>query len=307
MPSRLPLPAGSVPAAAPRRRTPPSSAAPAVCAPSPKASAPRLTPSPAWRRRRPAAIPQAAPGRPAPAAAPGAARASIVILARDGGEGPAFPLGETTDIGRSEGHFLVADDAYISPRHARITQRGSEYYLRDLGSTNGIFLRIPAVSGEADARGPGSNLKDQDLFLAGQQVLRFEVVKDAEEGFGVASDNGTLLFGTPASPRYGRLVQRTVEGVTRDVLHLRKTETVLGRESGDIVFTDDPFLSRRHVLLRVNLPPAGNNPDKNHERSYSLLDLGSSNGTFLKVHEEVRLRSGETSSPGSVNSCSLTI
>jgi pSer/pThr/pTyr-binding forkhead associated (FHA) protein len=123
-------------------------------------------------------------------------------------------------------------------------------------------------------------------------------VKDAEEGFGVASDNGTLLFGTPTSPRYGRLVQRTVEGVTRDVFHLRKTETVLGRESGDIVFTDDPFLSRRHVLLRVNLPSPGertpgNKADTKQERTYSLVDLGSSNGTYLKVHEEVRLRNGD--------------
>jgi pSer/pThr/pTyr-binding forkhead associated (FHA) protein len=238
-----------------------------------------------------------------------------VLLARDGGEGPAYPLGDTTDIGRTEGSVLLADDAYISPRHARITQRAGVFYLRDLGSTNGIFLRIPTVNDAAggDDRNdekaaggaqsgppPTPNLTDQDLFLAGQQVLRFEVVKDAEEGFGVASDNGTLLFGTPASPRYGRLVQRTVEGVTRDVFHLRKTETVLGREGGDIVFTDDPFLSRRHVLLRVNLAPvppgpgsSGNRPDTKQERSYSLVDLGSSNGTFLKVHDEVRLRNGD--------------
>ena len=63
------------------------------------------------------------------------------------------------------------------------------------------------------------------MFLVGQQVLRFEVVKDAEEGFGVASDNGTLLFGTPATPRFARLAQRTVEGVVRDVFNVRKAET----------------------------------------------------------------------------------
>ena len=87
------------------------------------------------------------------------------------------------------------------------------------------------------------------MFLVGQQVLRFEVVKDAEEGFGAASEHGTLLFGTPAAPRYARLSQRTVEGVARDVFHLRKVETVLGREIGDIVFTEDPFLSRRHAAV----------------------------------------------------------
>jgi hypothetical protein len=130
-------------------------------------------------------------------------------------------------------------------------------------------------------------LEDQDLFLVGQQVLRFEVVKDAEEGFGVASDNGTLLFGTPATPRYARLSQRTVEGVVRDIFHVRRAETVIGREGSDIVFTDDPFLSRRHAVLRVHGGGAEG------PRRYTLSDLGSSNGTFLQVHEEIELRNGD--------------
>jgi pSer/pThr/pTyr-binding forkhead associated (FHA) protein len=231
-------------------------------------------------------------GRPTAATA----RAMIVLVARDGGEGPAYPLGESTDIGRTEGGVLLSDDAYISPRHARISLRGQAYYLRDLGSTNGIYVRLPFLTSKEGTAGGvrGQNeepqeqpLKDQDLFLVGQQVLRFEVVKDAEEGFGVASDNGTLLFGTPASPRFARLVQRTVEGITRDVFTIRKGDTVLGRESGDIVFTDDPFLSRRHAVLRVHTPAPG------QERRFSLSDLGSSNGTFLRVSEEVRLRHGD--------------
>jgi pSer/pThr/pTyr-binding forkhead associated (FHA) protein len=129
-------------------------------------------------------------------------------------------------------------------------------------------------------------LADQELFLVGQQVLRFEVVRQAEEAFGGASENGTLLFGTPAAPRYARLSQRTVEGVVRDVFHVRGAETVIGRESGDIVFTDDPFLSRRHAVLRMQ----GGGAQK---RRFTLADLGSSNGTFLRIQNEVRLRSGD--------------
>jgi hypothetical protein len=127
------------------------------------------------------------------------------------------------------------------------------------------------------------SLQDQDLFLVGQQVLRFEVVKDAEDGLGPATQHGTLLFGTPNAPRLARLCQRTVEGVTRDIFHVRKMETVIGRESGDIVFTDDPFLSRRHALVKV---------DK-EKRQYSLADLGSSNGTFVQVRGEVVIKSGD--------------
>lgn len=225
------------------------------------------------------------------------ARARLVLIARDGGEGPNFAVNDTTDIGRTEGHIVVADDAYVSPRHARIVMRGSAYFLRDLGSTNGVYLRIPfsvgADGGPSAAPSdpdPEQVLGDQELFLVGQQVLKFEVVKHAEEGFGVASDNGTLLFGAPVASRYARLSQRTVEGVFRDVFYVRKSETVIGRESGDIVFTDDPFLSRRHAVLRLH--PAAT-PSSKTSRRFTLADLGSSNGTFLQLREEVRLRPGD--------------
>jgi pSer/pThr/pTyr-binding forkhead associated (FHA) protein len=233
------------------------------------------------------------------------AHSRLVLIARDGTEGPSYPLDASTDIGRTEGQILFSDDPYISPRHARVVARGAAFFLVDLESTNGIFMRVPFSAGSSDGddetddkitiRGhhgeavPESRseqpLGDQELFLVGQQVLRFEVVKHAEEAFGAASENGTLLFGTPAAPRHARLSQRTVEGVTRDVFHVRRAETVIGRESGDIVFTDDPFLSRRHALLRMHATGG-------QKRRFTLTDLGSSNGTFLRIQGEVRLHHG---------------
>jgi pSer/pThr/pTyr-binding forkhead associated (FHA) protein len=115
-------------------------------------------------------------------------------------------------------------------------------------------------------------------------------VKHAEEGFGVASDNGTLLFGTPAAPRYARLSQRTVEGVVRDVYHLQKAETIIGREVGDLVFTEDPFLSRRHAAIVIQ---GSVTPGSKGARRFSLVDLGSSNGTYLQLREEIRLKNGD--------------
>lgn len=43
-------------------------------------------------------------------------------------------------IGRAEDSTLVLDDDYASTRHARITQQGRQYFLEDLGSTNGTYL-----------------------------------------------------------------------------------------------------------------------------------------------------------------------
>lgn len=233
-------------------------------------------------------------------------RGRLVVIAKSGADGPSYPIGDTMDVGRQEGQVIVAEDPYLSPRHVRIAWRNERFYLRDLGSTNGVFLRLVAArdaSSKAKRADDASGevtvpLQDQDLILVGQQVLRFELVKDGEAGFGPATEHGTLLFGSPAAPRYARLGQRTVEGVTRDVYYVRKMETVLGRESGDVVFTEDPFLSRRHAAVRVLGPngqpiASGTKPPPHDQLSFALVDLGSSNGTFLKIRNEVELVPGD--------------
>lgn len=205
-----------------------------------------------------------------------------VIVAKDGGEGPAFPLFDSVDIGRLEGDVTLHDDPYLSPRHARLFHEQGRLFLRDLASLNGVYLRLaPRRGGEFEAQ---VELFDQDLILVGQQVLRFEIVQE-DGGLGAASQHGTLVFGTPLTPRYARLSQRTVEGITRDVIYLRKMETVLGRESGDVIFSEDLFLSRRHAAIRVDPRETGTR--------FHLVDLGSSNGTFVRLRKDVELTHGD--------------
>src|SRR4030095_4925197 len=94
-----------------------------------------------------------------------------------------------------------------------------------------------------------TELEDGASVLIGQQVLRFEILQEGEGALGPASVHGVTVFGTLEVPRAARLVQYTTEGVARDVHYLYRDDTVLGREVGDIVFTDDPFLSRRHAVI----------------------------------------------------------
>ncbi|MDI1429900.1 FHA domain-containing protein [Polyangium sorediatum] len=198
----------------------------------------------------------------------------LVVIVEDGSEGKSFPLVDRqVDVGRSEGDILLSDDLYVSPRHARLLPQGGRWILRNLHSTNGVYRRI---------REPHA-LKDGDLLLLGLEVLQFETVNDAERGLGHATQHGTLLFGSPSTPRRARLCQRTVEGVTRDVYHLFRDETVIGREVGDIVFTADPFLSRRHAVLRRS-PMSG---------EFTIADLDSSNGTYVAIRADVTLDNGD--------------
>jgi pSer/pThr/pTyr-binding forkhead associated (FHA) protein/ribosomal protein L40E len=208
----------------------------------------------------------------APSSEPTGAR--LVTLLKDGSEGRSIPLTEgDADIGQSQGDVTFPDDPYMSPRHARLGCRAGTYTVRDLDSVNGVYLRL---------REP-VELTDGDRLLLGQQVLRFEVLSDGELSLGPAWQGGVLVFGTPEAPRFARLVQYTTEGVGRDVHYLFRDETVIGRENGDIVFTDDPFLSRRHAALRVD----------HAARRYTLQDLGSSNGTALRIRGEHVLRDGD--------------
>jgi pSer/pThr/pTyr-binding forkhead associated (FHA) protein len=117
----------------------------------------------------------------------------------------------------------------------------------------------------------------------GLEVLRFELVSDAEKRLLPATERGARVFGSPAVPRHARLSQHTVEGVTRDVYYLTRDETVIGRESGDIVFTNDPFMSRRHASVMRD-PETG---------VHNLRDLGSSNGTYLAIRGEHEIAHGD--------------
>ncbi|MET0387308.1 MAG: FHA domain-containing protein [Polyangiales bacterium] len=201
-------------------------------------------------------------------------QAFVVVILRDGTDGGVYPvIQERTDIGGREGDIVLKEDPYLSPRHARIERRGDSFVLLDLGSVNGIYLRLRAPT----------TLVDGDMILLGQQVLRFELPSEMERHVGAAMQHGVMIFGTPEQPRLARLTQYSTEGLVRDVYYLHRNETVFGREAADLTFSDDPFLSRRHAAIVVHP----------HERQFILRDLGSSNGTALRCRTEHQLSSGD--------------
>ncbi len=253
-------------------------------APVPAPAAAQPAPRPADDEPRSPATVREHPLVSAARAATQQARGRLVVIEADGSEGMTFTLHDRpVDVGRSEGDILVKEDPYVSPRHARLVPDAGRWIVRDLASTNGVYLRLKKPYA----------LQDADLLLLGQEVLQFQLVSEPEKGLGHASQHGTLLFGSPITSRSARLCQRTVEGIIRDVYYLHRDETIIGRETGDIVFTADPFLSRRHAMIRRALARKDNAGRSGSRWDFTLTDLDSSNGTFVAIRNEVALQHGD--------------
>jgi len=85
-----------------------------------------------------------------------------LIVGRDQ-DGSAFPLfGDGITLGRERGDILFPEDGYVSGQHARLSMRDGRFFLEDLSSSNGTFIR---VRGERVIK-PGA------AILMGQQLFR---------------------------------------------------------------------------------------------------------------------------------------
>lgn len=205
--------------------------------------------------------------------APLVAWGTAVLVNRDGSDGQRFQLtGEQVIIGRAGADLAFDDDRFLAHQHARLDRgRDGATTLHPLDTLNGVFRKADAPI----------ELVDGMTILAGREVLRFERVLPEEAVQPPLIRHGIALFGSPPREPWGRVIQLLPSGGYRDVRHLFGNEVVLGREEGELVFRDDAFLSRRHAALTWNGQRA------------QLTDLGSSNGTFVRITAATVLKHGD--------------
>lgn len=196
---------------------------------------------------------------------------SLISINEDGSDGVEIPLEylETT-IGR-EGDTRFPTDAFLSPKHARLHIEGGTLFIEDLYSLNGTFLKL-----RDEVR-----LTPGDTFLMGRQVLRFERFEQAITPKTKSSD-GTRYMGSPSPGGSYKVLQIGIGGIVQNVYCLPESGAVLGREKGDIIFPHDKFMSSRHAQIYTG--------DDAH---CYLVDLNSSNGTWIKIWEKTKLHDND--------------
>jgi pSer/pThr/pTyr-binding forkhead associated (FHA) protein len=155
-------------------------------------------------------------------------------------------------IGRTADNDILVDHAKVSRHHARIERRGERFTLRDLGSTNGTWLR--------DRRIETHTLSDGDSVKIGDAQLLFK------SGF---TTEDMTLDGTPAGGMTiaGSLSQAVPRRPVVFVPGFLGSELWLGSErvwpnvralfSNPELFrmTDDSPLEARAILNRVVIVP----------------------------------------------------
>jgi pSer/pThr/pTyr-binding forkhead associated (FHA) protein len=197
-------------------------------------------------------------------------RARMILVKPDGTEGTVFTVAaEKTIMGRSQGTIMFPKDQYISPSHAEIGLKDGKLTITDLESLNGIFFKITQESRIT----PGT------YFRIGRQLLRLEVPGDFQS-LDVKPPEGddSAFWGSPPPQVWARLVQVLEGGKIGEIHLLMQPEVMIGREEGEIRFPEDGFISSKHCLLA------------NRDGDCFLRDLGSSNGTYMRIHEPQELK-----------------
>ncbi|MCA9603331.1 MAG: FHA domain-containing protein [Polyangiales bacterium] len=213
---------------------------------------------------------QTPPPSPEPAAPTAtsaqAPRGSLVVIRPDGTEGESVPLGSgTTKVGRNAGG-VFANDAYLSPDHATFTFDGDSLSVTDNGSLNGVYWRIEP---EAPV-----TLDDGTVFRIGQEIVRFSHLAAPK------SAKGVDVMGSPNPGFLGRIALITGRDSTGNAYCIPADGFHLGRERGDIIFPDDGYVSGLHCRIH------------REGSKVAITDVGSSNGTFVRVKGKLKLTSG---------------
>lgn len=164
-------------------------------------------------------------------------------------------------VGRDRSCDVCIPRENLSRRHARITLRGSEWFIEDLGSRNRTLVNGQEVTALTPFTG-------SDVIQLGDVEIRLV--------------RRTSPFANTLPPAFLVLQNTRERGV---VFQLRGNSVTVGRARGSDIRLDSPSVSREHAVLR-GVPEEG---------CWCLEDAGSANGTSVDgiPTNRAHLRGGE--------------
>ncbi len=198
--------------------------------------------------------------------APG--KAKLILIRGEGVEGLSYQLNAEQHVVGKAGQLVFPDDPFVSPKHANFFYRNGTLCVRDEGSLNGVYLRVRGTV----------EIEPEDHFLAGEQVFRADRQPKHNDQPG---PDGTYFYSSPkhqSSFRITQLLQGAGEGM---IVCARSSSLQIGREGGDLNFPTDLYMSAAHCKIE---DAAG---------KLMLTDLGSRNGTYVRLKAERELTHGD--------------
>ena len=178
--------------------------------------------------------------------------------------------GDSFVIGRAEGDLIIPHDGVLSGRHSEISRRLENghfrWYLTDLGSSNGTFVRVASAL-----------LSHEQIMVIGSRSYRFEGIT-TEVAAGRPIPSTRRLLPEPATDvdavQTPALVELSVSGGSRRY-SLDQPETWFGRSSQKATLVlDDPMVSPRHGCFR-----------RDSKGRWRVQNAGSLNGIWMRIHE----------------------
>ncbi len=208
------------------------------------------------------------PSIPEPAQ-PASGTVVLTALRADGSEAGTFTLPAADIVGGRDTGGIFAGDSYLSPKHAHFRMNGpTKLTVEDTGSLNGVYRKL--------ARDVPVELQASDVFRIGQEIVKFESIEAPNP-----SPDGVERLGAPSKGYIGRIALVIGRETTGNAFPIPESGIHIGRERGDVLFPEDGYVSGLHCHIAYD------------NGRVTLTDLGSSNGTFLRLREETEVHSGD--------------
>jgi pSer/pThr/pTyr-binding forkhead associated (FHA) protein len=181
-------------------------------------------------------------------------------------------------LGRSSFAAHLRDARFVAEEHVRFELEGGELIVEEGETINGAYRNVP--------QGRPVELLPGTRFQVGEHVIEFVPAETVDPSEPLVSPDGEAFRSRPLMV-LGHLDFLGLDGRATARAPLTKAEgTIMGRDSksSDIVLVGDELASRAHARIVFR-----------DQRCY-LEDLGSTNGTFVRISGRAPLRTGRAQS-----------